>query len=96
MFLAYLIAFISVLFPVSAKESEGGGSGSRNIVQKFKVSEPRAFAYHIGDTLTRTVCVQLRKPYQLKTDLLPKRKRMGRWILVTSSKYKEKVLSDSI
>ena len=73
-------------FPVSAKE---------NILQKLEIKEPRNFAYHIGDTLTRTIQVQLRKPYKLKTELLPKRKRMGRWLLVTSSEYKEKELQGS-
>lgn len=57
------------------------------IVQKFEFSEPRTFAYQIGDSLKRTVELKLRKPYELKTELLPSRKRMGRWIALTSAEY---------
>ncbi len=85
-FLVWLIALVSVYFPTSAEE---------DILQKLEIKEPRNFAYHIGDTLTRSIHIQLRKPYKLKTELLPKRKRMGRWLLVTSSEYKEKELQDS-
>ncbi|MCF6191292.1 MAG: hypothetical protein L3J51_12525 [Cocleimonas sp.] len=85
-FLAWLIALVSVSFPVSAEE---------NILQKLEINEPRNFAYHIGDSLTRSIHIQLRKPYKLKTELLPKRKRMGRWLLVTSSEYKVKELEGS-
>ena len=75
-----------MLFPASAEEE---------FLQKLEIKEPRNFAYHIGDSLTRTIHLQLRKPYKLKTELLPKRKRMGRWLLVTSSEYKEKELEGS-
>ena len=52
-------------------------------VEKFEVKNSRAYAYHIGDTLSRNIQLQLRKPFKLKTDLLPKPKRMGRWLNVT-------------
>lgn len=58
------------------------------IVLQYNIKDPRAFAYHIGDTLQRSIRLQLRKPYQLETELLPKRKRMGRWVLVISSSYR--------
>ena len=64
-------------------------------IEKIEIKNTRAYAYHIGDSLTRSVHLQLKKPYKLDTDLLPKYKRMGRWLLVTKVDHKVTELETS-
>lgn len=88
------LSFFALLSTIKAEDPAKSLAESIR-VEQFEIIEPRNFAYHIGDSLIRTIHLQLRKPYLLKTELLPVKKRMGRWMLITSSSYQMKESAES-
>jgi mxaA protein len=46
----------------------------------LRISEPRAFGYTLGDSITRELLLDVSAPYQLLTDSLPQAGRVDLWL----------------
>lgn len=57
--------------------------------ERIDVEQPRAFGYVIGDKFERKVRLQLRKPYRLVAERLPRSGRLTEWLAIEQPQWDE-------
>ena len=55
---------------------------AETVTERLVIEQPRGFGYLLGDKFRRVVHLDLRQPYRLDTDLLPKAGRFTDWLVL--------------
>lgn len=59
-------------------------SAEESPVLRFEVEQPRAYGFYIGDKFSRSIELELKKPYELDEKSLPKAGRLIPWLALES------------
>lgn len=59
-----------------------GAALAETVTERLVIEQPRAFGYLLGDKFRRVVQLDLRQPYRLVTDSLPKAGRFTDWLVL--------------